>query len=108
MHDELRHLELINNKEKISTIHKSKQTWTDPKTALIELIYAFHSHSSLNNGKADIKEIATNFEQIFNIDLGDYYKTYLEMKMRKNSRTKFLDSLRESLLKRMDDSDDYK
>ncbi len=107
LHDELNSLEFYNNKEKVTTTQKAKQTWTDPKTALIELIYAFHSHASLDNGKPDIKEIASNFEQIFNIDLGDYYKTYLEMKMRKTSRTKFLDALKESLLKRMDSADDF-
>ncbi len=107
LHDELNSLEFYNNKEKATTTQKVKQTWTDPKTALIEIIYAFHSHASLDNGKPDIKEIASNFEQIFNIDLGDYYKTYLEMKMRKTSRTKFLDALKESLLKRMDSADDF-
>lgn len=107
LHDELNHLELHNNKEKPPVVPKSKQTWTDPKTALIELIYALHSHSSLDNGRPDIKEIASSFEQVFNIDLGDYYKTYLEIRVRKSSRTKFLDSLRESLLKRMDNTDDF-
>lgn len=107
LHDEINRLEFLNNKEKVTTTYKAKQSWTDSKTALIEIIYAFHSHASLDNGKPDIKEIAANFEQIFNIDLGDYYKTYLEIKMRKTSRTKFLDALKESLLKRMDSADDF-
>lgn len=107
LHDELNYLELHNSKEKIPVVPKTKQTWTDPKTALIELIYALHSHSSLDNGRPDIKEIASSFEQVFNIELGDYYKTYLEIRVRKSSRTKFLDSLRESLLKRMDNTDDF-
>lgn len=107
LHDELNYLELHDTKEKSSVILKKKLTWTDSKTALIELIYAFHSQSSLDNGKVDIKEIASYFEQTLNIDLGDYYKTYLEIRVRKTSRTKYLDSLKEHLLRRMDNTDDF-
>lgn len=84
---------------------KSKLTWVDSKTALIELIYALHSQGALGN-KADIKEIAAYFENVFNIDLGDYYRTYLEIRMRKTGRTKFLSLLQESLTKRMDLQDE--
>jgi hypothetical protein len=107
LHDELNYLELHDKKEKSTVVSKTKLSWTDSKTALIELIYAFHSHASLDNGKVDIKEIATYFEQAFNIDLGDYYKTYLEIRIRKSSRTKYLDSLKESLSKRMDQADEF-
>lgn len=80
--------------------------WTESKTSLIELIYALQSQGAFKNGRADIKEIATYFELIFNIDLGDYYKTYLELKMRKSSRTKFIDTIRDKLVKRMDSNDE--
>jgi hypothetical protein len=107
LRDELNYLELHGKKEKSTVVPKTKLTWTDSKTALIELIYAFHSQASLDNGKVDIKEIATYFEQTFNVDLGDYYKTFLEIRIRKSSRTKYLDSMRESLLKKMDNADEF-
>lgn len=103
--DELAYLD---RKESISntTDHpKTRISWTDSKTSLIELIYALHSHGALDNGKADIKEIAAYLEIIFNIDLGDYYRTYLEIRIRKTGRTKFLESLTDKLIKRMDDAD---
>ena len=79
--------------------------WTANKTDLIELIYALHTHSSLNNGNMDIKTISSYFEYVFNIELGDFYHTYLELKNRKKNPTKFLDSLRDGLIRKMDDHD---
>ena len=83
----------------------SRLFWTGNKTDLIELIYALQSSGAINSGTADIKEMATLFEQIFNIDLGNYYHTFIEIRARKGSRTKFLDRLQESLLKRFKESD---
>ena len=86
--------------------HKFKLTWTDSKTALVELIYALHSQGAFDNGRADIKEIAAYFETTFDIDLGGYYRTYLEIRARKSARTKYLSTLQEKLIKRMDDLDE--
>lgn len=83
-----------------------KLSWTESKTALIELIYALHAQGALDNGKADIKDIATSFELLFGIELGDYYRTFLEIRVRKTGRTKFIDTLKHSLTKKMDEADD--
>lgn len=91
----------------IDSPHKyPKITWTSQKVNLIELIYALHSTDAINNGTADIKDIAKIVERIFKIDLGDYYRTFLEIRMRKRCRTKFLDLLKENLEKRMKEIDD--
>jgi len=82
---------------------QTKLNWTGSKTALIELIYALHSQGIFNNGNADIKVIVKIFESTFNIDLGDFYHTFLELKSRKINRTKFLDTLKETLVKRIDE-----
>ena len=68
------------------------------KIDIIELIYALHNSGSINKGTADIKEIAVIFEQVLNIDLGNYYHIFVELKARKTKRTKFLDFLKESLI----------
>ena len=44
-------------------------------------------------------------EASFQIDLGDYYRTYITMKDRKKDQTSFLNSLIKSLLKKMDEDD---
>ena len=87
---------------------KTKITWTAHKIYLIELIYALHSTDVINNGTVDIKDIAYFVEKTFKVDLGDYYRAFLEIRMRKNGRTKFLDILKQQLTKRMDDSDNIK
>ena len=93
-----------NNQRKL--LETPPLNWTGSKTSLIELIYSLHSQGSIDNGNADIKIIAKTFENIFNIDLGDFYHSYLELKARKMNRTKFLDSLRDALIKRMDEQDE--
>lgn len=80
--------------------------WTAPKVALIELLYALHAEGVFNNGAVDLKEVAENIEKIFNIDLGQFHRVFLEIRIRKSAKTKFLDSLKEILVKRMDDADE--
>lgn len=84
----------------------SKLFWTSSKTDLIELIYAIHSSGAINSGTADIKEMAMACEHIFNIDLGNYYHTFVEIRSRKSNTTKFIDKLKESLMQRIEESDE--
>lgn len=96
---------LENNTENVmpkSMYKQSKLFWTGSKTDLIELIYALHSSGVVNSGTADIKELASICEQIFNIELGNYYHTFIEIRSRKCNNTKFLDKLKESLIKRIE------
>lgn len=79
----------------------STLTWTGSKTELIELIYALHCVEVFNNGTANIKLIASEFEDVFNISLGDYYRTFQDMRIRKRSQTPFLDVLRDKFVKRL-------
>lgn len=86
--------------------NQSRLFWTANKTDLIELIYALHSTGAINSGTADIKEMATACERLFNIELDDYYRTYLEIRSRKTNQTKFIDKLKESLTDRMHNADE--
>jgi len=80
--------------------------WTESKTALVELIYSLHSSKSINDGKEGIKSIAQLFECMFDIDLGDIYHTFLEVRNRKIEPTKFIDLLKDSLLSKMKEADE--
>ena len=80
--------------------------WTGSKAALVELIYALQAQGVLDYGHADIKQISRVFSRMFNVDIGDFYHTYLELSNRKINKTKFLDSLRDVLSKKMDEQDD--
>ncbi|QCX40279.1 hypothetical protein FF125_18170 [Aureibaculum algae] len=85
---------------------KSTFQWTSSKVALTELIYALHSSGAINSGNVDIKDIANWTENLFDVELGDYYRTYLAIRSRKVNRTKFLDNLKNSLLEQMDKKDE--
>jgi hypothetical protein len=80
--------------------------WTSTKTDLTELIYALHHNRVINNGKSDIKEIASVLERVLHFDIGDCYKTFAEIKTRKMSRTKFLDDLSDGLTTYINNSEE--
>jgi hypothetical protein len=106
LENQLLMLENNENSEKSQRKPNVKLTWTGSKVALIELIYALHTEGVFNNGAADLKDIAEYFEHTFEIDLGQYRRVFLEIRARKNDRTKFLTTLNDSLQKRMENSDD--
>lgn len=105
LENELSYLERKDSIPNLQEFPKPRLTWSDTKTSLIELIYALQAQGSFNNGNADIKEIAGHFENMFNVELGDYYRTWLEIRVRKTGRTKFISQIQEKLIKRMDDMD---
>ena len=94
------------NNINVKKVSDNSLIWTASKTALTELIYALYSHGAFNNGNTEIKLIAKTFEDAFNIELGDFYHTFMELKARKINRTKFLDRLCEALIKKMDEQDE--
>lgn len=79
----------------------SELKWTSSKSALVEMIYGLNAVGAVNDGKMEVKRIAFWMGSTFNIDIGDVYKTYAEIKNRKGNRSKFLDSLAEGLNNRM-------
>ena len=93
-------------KEKSQHEPKGKIIWTGSKVSLTEIMYAFHTKGVFNNGAADLKDIAEYFEHVFEIDLGQYRRAFLEIRARKSDNTKFLTTLSDVLLKRMENSDE--
>jgi len=82
-------------------------TWTAPKVALIELLYALAAIGAFNNGNADLKTIVNVFQDTFAINLGNYYSVIQQnIRIRKKNRTVFLDNLKYQAEKRMDDTDE--
>lgn len=82
-----------------------KLRWTAPKAALYELIYAVFSDGAINEGNAEIKEIASVFGEGFNIDVSQIYRAGQEMRIR-NSRTKYLKRLIERVENRWNEQDE--
>ena len=101
----------LKNLEHTATVHdlgntKNSLKWTASKTGMTELIYALYHGGVVNNGNVEIKEIANALQQTFNFELGDFYRTYTEIRARKKSRIKFLDELSSRLISRLDMEDE--
>jgi hypothetical protein len=107
---ELKNLETKQQKEeqnqKSQVNHKSTIFWTGSKASLIELMYALHTNKCFNNGNVELKQIADFIENTFDIDLGQFNRVFLEIRARKMGRTKFIDSLKDGLIQRMDEADE--
>lgn len=99
---------LIDSKQDstLQNLPKVKLTWTGSKASLVELIYALQSCGTFNNSTASVKEIASYFEGIFNIDLSHFYTAFQEIKERKNNQTMFLTSLQQALQKRIQEKEE--
>jgi hypothetical protein len=98
------HQSLTGNRE--NAINPTPQspllTWTLPKINLIEIIYAFKEAAAFNHGKADLKTIVECFEKMFGIPLVNISRSFQEIMSRKMGYTSFIDQLKESLLKKID------
>lgn len=89
----------------VDLIINANRSWSGSKTDLIELIYAIHASGVINNGHVEISKMIQVSEKFFNIKLGNPYKTFIEIKAREKDRTKFLDTLKFTLLAKMDVDD---
>ena len=102
----LRNLSFGKSKKKLSALtNGDRLSWTASKTDLIELIYALQASGAIKSGTAGIKEMAMACEGIFDLNLGNVYRTFLEIRERKIDHTKFIDRLKSTLLQRMEETD---
>lgn len=96
----------IRTGSKQPSVHQTTgMNWTGSKIELIELAYALHSTTCINHGKIEIKRIISSLEQIFNVELGAFYRIFQNIRIRQGSRTAFIDQLKEKLIDRMDGTD---
>lgn len=86
---------------------KGSYQWTGNAIELVEMVYGMNEMGCLNDGETPIHELAAFMGMLFGIDIRDCYSAYTDMKRRKNeSRTYFLDKMRERLNKRMQQDDE--
>ncbi len=81
--------------------------WTGSVVELVEIIYGFIEMKSVNHGETPITELANFISEQFGVEIKDCYSAYVDMKHRKNnSRTYYLDKMRERLNRRMELDDE--
>ena len=89
--------------------HVCKRRWTGAVVEIVELIYALHEMKRIDDGEIAMNELAGFFGELFGIrlDARNLYDAYTDIKRRKgDSRTYFLDKLRERLNLRMQRDDE--
>lgn len=101
-----REIAILDNRDATTSVPKTKMKWTGSKVALIELVYALHAEAVFNKGASGLKETISCFEAMFDINLGQFNRTFLEIRDRKSDRTKFLNTLTNTLITRMDTADE--
>lgn len=104
-------LELLHRYDRIQkdTHTKTPCRWTGSLVELVELIYGLQELRCIDYGEAPINELFECFDELFGLDVKVHncYDAYLDMKRRKNdSRTYFLDKMRERLNLRMQRDDE--
>ena len=87
----------------------TRMRWTGTLVELVELIYGLQEMRCIDDGDTPINELLAFFSRLFGIEIKEShcYNAYTDMKRRKNdSRTYFLDKMRERLNLRMQRDDE--
>ncbi|SFT96263.1 RteC protein [Algoriphagus locisalis] len=71
--------------------------WTGSKVDLVELIYALKTTAVVNHGSVTVADLAAGLGGFLGKELKGYYKTFEEIRGRRNSKTFFLDRCKRSL-----------
>lgn len=85
---------------------QKKLSWSFSNTDWVELVYALYAAGLGKNDRLSIIKVSKLLQQSFDFEPKDLYKTFQEIKKRKNSRTLFLDHLSTSILNEMDKSEE--
>lgn len=88
---------------------KTPIVWTGKIIHFVEWIYGADSLKNFNNGEITMKELMEYIGNALNIKVKDPSGCYVDMRDRVNeSRTVYIDSMREALLARMKEDDEKK
>jgi len=85
-----------------------KLNWTGEAVNLVELAYGLYLTGQLNDGKVTVVDIIEWLESHFNVSVGNAYRRWYAISRRKRvTPTKFIEQMRDAILKRLDDDNDF-
>lgn len=87
---------------------KTKIKWTGTIYELVELGYATLENKSFNNGEVDIKELMEYLCDVFDFEVKDCYRVFVDIHHRAGDRTIYLDKLKKKLIEKMERLDGKK
>jgi hypothetical protein len=86
--------------------NRSKLKWTGNVVEWVELIYALYTVKRINNGKVSLRELFHQMGEIFDFEVKEFSNYFMNIKNRTDGhRTKFMDLLKDAVLRRMEDAD---
>ncbi len=77
--------------------------WSSTKAALIELAIALYFSGSVNYGKGGFKKFISELEAFFHIQLGNVYRVFLGMVIRKKEPAPFLHHLTDAFIRKLEE-----
>lgn len=80
--------------------------WTLNIVDLVELTFALQEVGAFNGGELYTKYLMALLSELFQLEMGDCFAHYMSIRGRSGSRTKFLDKLKRSLEKKMDQDEE--
>lgn len=105
--EEKSHILKNNLNGKVVTYSTTKKVhWPFTNTDFVELLYALCIKGLGRQDNLSIIKVSEKLQEVFDFTPKDIYKTFQDIKNRKNSRTLFLDQLATSLLIEMDKSEE--
>ncbi len=101
-------LDLLQRYGKVNPLPEVLHEWNGTLIDYVELIYGLQEMGCIDGGKITVTELASSFNRMFGLTIKEshFYNAYTDMKRRKNdSRTYFIDKMRERLNHRMEQDD---
>jgi len=100
--------QLQNNKKERSLKEENAKTnihWTGTAADLVEFAYGALETKKFENGDIDENDLIERLCKLFSFEVKDCYDTFRAIRRRVDSRTLFLDEMKEKLNLRMDNMD---
>lgn len=92
-----------NLKSKLQTQFKLK--WTASKSDFIEFVYGLQASSAVNYGDVEIKELCLALQTIFQVNIDDPYRIFIDLTNRKTAPLKFIPKMEEGFLRKVEEMD---
>ena len=72
-----------------------------------KIVYGFQASGCINNGNFDLKELAIFLGTLLNVEIdSNLYGHYSDIKSRKVSKTRFINTMSEKLIEKIEEDDD--
>ncbi|MES2588827.1 MAG: RteC domain-containing protein [Bacteroidota bacterium] len=85
----------------------SKLKWTANKSDFVEFVYGLQATTAINNGDVEIKELCQALQSIFEVQIDDPYRTFIDIVNRKTTKIKFIPTMQEGIKRKIEDADEF-